>query len=59
MTHHKSTAGWEKADGGLLRTSPLARQGKTLPRSRANLTYQRGGKARGCLPAVPSERSEV
>ena len=50
MTHHKSTAGWEKADGGLLRTSPLARQGKTLPRSRANLTYQWGGEARG-VPA--------
>ena len=41
------------------RTSPLARQGKALPRSRANLTYQWGGDARGCLPAAPSERSEV
>jgi len=37
----------------------LPRQGKTLSSSRANLTYQWGGEARGCLPAAPSERSEV
>ena len=35
------------------RTSPLARQGKALPRSRANLTYQWGGEARGCYRRRP------
>ena len=29
-----------------------------LSRSRAELTYQRGGEARGCLPTAPSELAQ-